>query len=133
MAMEPEVRYLILCDDVRAGVNNLHRIDVMGLITHIRSTATPAFPHARPLFCVLVILTGCQGVGELSLRIVQAESGQLVFRNQPRQVRFAGDPQEAVGFVFRVQGCSFPAAGLYWVEFVYSGTVIARHPVSLLA
>jgi hypothetical protein len=101
--MAPEIRYLILCDEVRADPKNFLRIDLLGLLTHLRSTATPPFPGVRPLFCVLVVLSGCQGVGEVSLRIVQAETGRVVFRNQPRRVRFAGDLLEAVGITFRIR------------------------------
>jgi hypothetical protein len=131
--MEPEVRYLLLCDDVRADPANFLRVDVLGLITHIRSTASPAFPVVRPLFCVLVILMGCRGVGEVSLRIVQAGTGRVVFRNQPRRVRFSGAPEDAVGITFRIRNCWFPAAGLYWVECVFSGAVLARQCLSVRA
>jgi hypothetical protein len=131
--MEPEVRYLILCDSVQTDPVNFLRVDVLGLMTHIRSTATPPFPVVRPRFSVLVILTGCRGVGELSLRIVQAATGRVVFRNQPRRVRFGDDPDEAVGIVFRIQNCSFPAAGVYLIELIYSGAVIARQRLRLTA
>ena len=95
--MEPEVLYLILCDGVRADPANFHRVEVFGLITHFRSRAVPPFPLVRPAFCVLVILIDCQGAGELSLRIVQSETGKVVFRNAPRRVRFSGPTQDAVG------------------------------------
>jgi hypothetical protein len=131
--MEPEVRYLIVCDEVQTDPNKLLRVNIGGLITHIRSTATPPFPHLRPLFCVLVILTGCRGVGEISLRIVQATTGRVVFRNTPRRVRFTGSLEEAVGFTFRIRDCSFPSAGLYWVECIFSGKVLARQCLSLTA
>ncbi len=124
--MEPQVRYLILCDEVRSDPINLLRVDVLGLLTRLRSTATPPFPLVRPLFCVLVILTGCQGVGELSLRIVHAATGRVVFRNQPRRVQVAVDAEDAVGITFRVRNCSFPVEGVYWVELIFSGVVIAR-------
>ena len=108
--MGPEVRYFILCDGVDTDPENFLRVNVQGLITHIRSTARPPFPVVRPLFCVLIILTGCQGVGELSLRIVQVGTGRVIFRNQPRRIRFAGAPEDVAGFVFRIRNCSFPAA-----------------------
>jgi hypothetical protein len=85
---------------------------VLGLMTHIRSTAAPPFPVTRPLFCALVILTDCQGDGDLSLRIVEAGTGGVVFHTPPRRVRFGGPPQQAVGVVFRVRNCTFHAAGL---------------------
>ncbi len=126
-----DVRYLILCDDVHTDPANNLRVDVWGLMTHIRSTATPPFPVVRPLLCVLVILTDCSGEGELSLRIVQASTARVVFRNRPRRVRFTGGSQEAVGITFRVRNCSFPDAGVYWVEFLESGEVKARQALTL--
>jgi hypothetical protein len=124
--MEPEVRYFILCDDVQTDSANLLRVDIRGLISTIRSTARPAFPLVRPLLCVLIVLTGCRGTGEVSLRVIQAETGRIIFRNQPRRVRFSGAVEDVVGVVFRIKNCSFPAAGLYWVECIFSGAVIAR-------
>lgn len=129
--MEPEVRYLLLCDEVQPDPQHLLRLNVLGLITHSRSTAVPPFPLTRPLFCVLVVLTGCSGTGELSCRIVQSGTARVVFRNLPRQVRFLGEPGDAVGVTFRTRNCTFPAGGLYWVELIFSGTVIARQPLSL--
>ncbi len=126
-----DIRYLILCDEVEADTANVLRFNVRGLITHIRSTAIPPFPVLRPLFSVLVILTDCRGEAELSLRIVQGETGRTVFRNQPRRVRFAGAAPQAVGITFRIRNCSFPAAGLYYVEFPDFGEVKAAQPLSL--
>ena len=129
--MEPEVLYCILCDAVQADPANLDRLNLFGLITHFRARAVPPFPLLRPFFCVVIVLTGCQGVGELSIRIVRAETGTVVFRNAPRRVRFAGARRDAVAFRFGVRDCSFPAPGLYWVECLFSGTVIARQRLSV--
>ena len=129
--MEPEVRYLILCDDVQADPQNLLRINVLGLITHIRATGDPPFPVRRPEFSILVILTGCQGRGELSYRIVQSDRRTVIFRSEPRTVQFAGSPEDAVGMRFRVRNCTFPAAGLYWVDLIFAGAVVARQCLTL--
>ncbi len=129
--MEPEVRHFLLCDDVRTDPNNYHRLDVIGLITSIRSHAEPPFPLVRPLLCALVLLTGGTGTGDLLLRVFHDPSKRVVFRSRPRQVRFAGDPEAVLGIVFRVRDCSFPAAGLYWVEAVFAGSVIARQKLFL--
>jgi hypothetical protein len=129
--MWPVVQYLILCDDVQTDPNNLLRVNLFGLITTIRSTATPPFPVVRPMFCALVVLAGCQGVGELSLRIVQNTNGRIIFRTQPRRLRFTGSAQDAVGVTFRIRNCTFPDAGLYWVEVIYTGVVIGRRALRL--
>jgi len=34
---------------------------------------------------------------------------------------------------FRIRNCALPEAGLYWVELVYSGSVLARRPTWLYA
>jgi hypothetical protein len=62
--MEPEVRYLILCDEVQTDPQNLLRVDVRGLMTHLRYRSRPSFPVVRPHFCVLVVLAECRGVGK---------------------------------------------------------------------
>ena len=129
--MGPEVRYLLPCDEVRTDPDNYQRIDVVGLITTIRSTADPPFPVVRPLLCALVILTGGQANGELHLRIFHDATGRIVFRSSPRQVRFVGAPEAVLGIVFRIRDCSFPMAGLYWVEAVFAGSVIARQKIWL--
>jgi hypothetical protein len=129
--MEFAVRYLILCDDVLADPNNMLRLNVLGLMTHIRSTRIPPFPVVRPRFCVLVLLAECEASAELSLRIVQSETGRIVFRNQPRRMQFVNAPREAVGIKFYIKNCAFPAGGLYWVELIIEGAVAARQALSL--
>jgi hypothetical protein len=124
--MEPDVLYLILCDGVQTDPNNYHRFNVLGLITAIRSTASPPLPVVRPLFLALAVWVGGQGSGELKLQIIEDRSGRVVFRTRPRLVRFVGDPSAVGGVVFHIRNCSFPAAGLYWVEVLFADSVIAR-------
>jgi hypothetical protein len=131
--MEPEVRYLLLCDDVRTDPDNYHRLNIFGLITSIRSTADPPFPVVRPLLCAVVLLAGADRSGELRLRIVQSSSGRVIFRSPPRQVRLVGDPQAVRGAVFRIRNCSFPSAGLYWLEVLFEQTIIGRQKFQLSA
>jgi hypothetical protein len=131
--MEPDVLHLILCDGIQTDPKNYQRFNVLGLITSIRSTATPPFPVVRPLFLALVVWVGGQGAGELTLRVIEDRSGNPVFRTRPRQVRFVGDPSAVGGVVFHIRNCSFPAAGLYWVEVLFAGSVIARQRLFLRA
>ena len=131
--MEPEVRYLILCDEVEVAPANFHRLNVRGLLTHIRSRNRLGFPVLCSHFCVLLLLVECQGQGEIALRIVQGGTGSVIYRNQPRLVRFAGAPKDVVPIAFHLRNCSFPSAGVYWVECLYSGTVIGRQPLTVTA
>ncbi len=129
--MLPEIRHLILCDDIAIDPNNYHRLNILGLMTSIRSAAVPPFPVVRPHFVALVVWSGGQGTAELTLRIVDDESGKRVFRTRPRQVRFVGDKAAVGGVVFRIRNCSFPAAGLYWVEVQLGGQIIGRQRLFL--
>jgi hypothetical protein len=129
--MDPEVLYLLPCGDVRHDPDNYHRIDVIGLITTIHSRIKPPFPLVHPLLRVLVILTGSQGKGELVLRIIQDKTGRVIFRSLPRLMRFIGPPDQEFGATFRIINCGFPMAGLYWIEAIFAGSVIARQKIWL--
>jgi hypothetical protein len=124
--MNPEVRHLIPCDNVEVDPQNLHRLNVVGLMSYLRSRATPPFPAIRPHFCVLAILTGCQGAGELSVRIMRAETNEIIFATRPRTVIFSGTVSALSPFKFNIQNCRFPAAGLYWVETIFSQNILGR-------
>jgi hypothetical protein len=128
--MAPEVLHLILCDELRPDPDNYHRLNIFGLVTSIRSVA-PVFPLTHPKLIALLVWMGGQGSGELMLRVVNAQSGTAVFRTRPRQVRFAGAAEEVGGVVFRIQNCTFPATGLYWVEILFAGSPIARQRLFL--
>jgi hypothetical protein len=129
--MEPEVRYFILCEDVRTDPDNYHRINVFGLTTSISSAADPPFPVVRGLLCALLLFADGHGNGELVLRIVHDSSRRVIFRSSPRRVRFVGDAEAVRGAVFRIRNCSFPTGGLYWVEAVFENSVITRQKLHL--
>jgi uncharacterized protein DUF6941 len=131
--MGPDVLHLILCDEVQTDPNNYHRCNVLGLITSIRSAVVPPFPVVQRQLLALVVWTGGQGTGELALRIIEDRSAGTVFRTRPRQVRFVGEAATVGGVVFRLNNCSFPAAGLYWVEVLFADSLVARQRLFLRA
>jgi hypothetical protein len=67
----------------------------------------------------------------MMLRITEDRSGNVIFRTRSRPVRFVGDPAEVGGMLFRILNCSFPAAGLSWVEVIYDDSVLARQKLFL--
>lgn len=126
--MAPEVLYLILCGEVQTDPRNYHRLTLVSLLTTIRSAS---FPVVEPDFSALLLLTGCQGSGEVILHIVQDHTRVSVFRTRPRLLRFVGDPAAVLGIRFQVRNCSFPAPGLYWAEVMFEGSIIARQKLFL--
>lgn len=129
--MTPDVVYLVLCERAQIDPNNLHRINLFGLLTSIRSTASPSFPVKRTQIAAVTVWTGGQGSGELICRVIQDTSGRPIFHTRPRPVRFVGDPTAVGAVIFNIRNCSFPAAGLYWVEVLFAGAVIARQRLFL--
>jgi hypothetical protein len=129
--MKPDVLNVILCDRVETDPNNYHRCNVFGLTASIRSAIAPPFPVVQLELIALVIWTGGHGAGELLLRIIEDRSASTVFRTLSRQVRFVGNASAVGGVKFRIRNCSFPAAGLYWVEVLFAGSVIARQRLFL--
>ncbi len=121
-----DVLHFILCERVETDPNNYHRCNIFGLITSIRSTPAPPFPVVQAQMLALVVWTGGQGTGELELRIIADHPATPIFRTRPRQIRFVGEAAAVGGVLFRILNCTFPAAGLYWVEVLFAGSIIAR-------
>ncbi len=130
--MEPEVVYLIVCDDVQTDPLNLHRINIRGLMTRLWSTSDPPFPITRPEFCVFVMFNGAQGPVSIAVRVIDDATGQPVYRTAARRIRFAGQPSDLTGATFRIRHCKFPAAGLYWIECLAAQKVIGRQRLWVL-
>ncbi len=129
--IHPVVRYLILCEDVRNDPGNSAHITLVGLLSTIRSRATPPFPLIFPEVCVFLQLTECRGSAAIRVELVHADSGQTQFRTPTRTVSFGNDPLALLGLTFRLKNLLFPVAGLYWVQFCYNDRVLAQQPLLL--
>ncbi len=131
--MEPELLYLVACDEVEIDPTNFHRVNLRGVMARSWSTARPPFPVTRPEFCIFAMFTGGQGPVDIAVRIVNDVSGRSIFRTHPRRIRFAGRVDDVTGVTFRIRSCKFPAAGLYWIECVAAQQVIGRQRLWVLA
>jgi hypothetical protein len=113
---------------------NLHSINVEGLKTLIRSDATPPFPLAAPRMQILAIVMGGKGNAELTCRVVRDSPWRIITVSaHPHRIRIAGEPHDINGVKMHVQNCKFPQAGLYWVELLNFGDVVARQPFRLVS
>lgn len=91
----------------------------------------PAFPLLYRELCVFLQLTECRGPANGHVEIQHADSGQIVFRTQTRNIPFSTDPLEVVGVTFRLRNIIFLAPGLYWVQFWYDDQMTAQQPLLL--
>jgi hypothetical protein len=131
MAVNPVVRYMILCDDWGTDLNNPRRVNIYGLLTNIRAIDQPPFPLLYRELCVFLVLTEGRGTGDGQIRCVFEETGQKVFETPKRQIAFGADPLEVVGVPFRIGDCRFPRAGQYFIQFWYNDDKIEERPLRL--
>jgi uncharacterized protein DUF6941 len=132
--MKPIVRYMLLCDDARVDPDNPACTHIDCLMSNIVSLENPPFPLVREMICVYVVLTGCHGNGMAQIRVVfcDPEPEQLCFAFPPHLLDFAGhSPLASLGVVFRLEGCLFPHAGRYSVQFWYNDQKVEERPLRL--
>jgi hypothetical protein len=63
MAINPIVRYMLLCDDWHLDGANNRRITIIGLIGNIHAVDEPPYPLFYREFCVFLALTEGRGHG----------------------------------------------------------------------
>jgi hypothetical protein len=131
MAIQPVVRYMILCEDWGVDPNNARRVMILGLISNIQGIDDPPYPLLYQEMCVFLALTDGYGQGEGKIICVHEGSGQKAFVTRSRPIIFGPDPLEVVGVAFRIRDCVFPRPGLYSVQFSYEGVVVEERPLRL--
>jgi hypothetical protein len=127
--LHPTVRYLIVCDDVVTEPGPPSHSSIIHLLTHLRSRQEPPFPVTYGQLCVFVLMTECRGPAEVKVRVVQADTEDVLSSTQTRTVPFPNDPLDIARLVFRLRGVTFPEAGLYLIRFVYNEKTLAEQPL----
>jgi hypothetical protein len=90
----------------------------------------PPFPLLVPRFQVLAIIMGGKGIAEFTIRVVRDSPRKVITKSaKPHKVRIVAEWHEINGMKTHVQNCTFPQPGLYWVELLNLGEVVARQPL----
>ena len=131
MALNPIVRYMLLCDDWRLDGPDNRRVTIVGLIWNIHSIGDPPYPLFYREFCVFLALPEGRGEGEGKVLCVFDDTGETVFETRSRAIRFPPDPLEVVGVPFRIRNCTFPQPGQCSVQFWYDGTMLEERPLRM--
>ncbi len=131
MSVTPVCRYLIVCDRVTADPSSPLKVNLMGVVSAIKSTATPRFPVHRPELAVYSQFTDCHGPVVGHLRVTSADDGRLIASIPDRALPLPNDPLDVAGVLFRVRNCTFPAAGLYWIELWCEGKRLQEAPLNV--
>jgi hypothetical protein len=126
----PVAKSIILCDDVvpDPGTDKVHLIGVFDAI-HPRSDQP--FPHRHPAFAVFLQLTDGEGQALGQVRARRADSDQTVFSSPEHPIQYR-DRLQLKSVCFRLRNCPFPVPGLYWIQFLYDGQLVAEQRLRLL-
>lgn len=127
----PVVRHLIVCNDLIYDPTNPHGMTIKNLLGNIRSVEQPPYPLLYAQLCVYVQLTECRGVGEVRLRIEEADTNTLLYETPEIKVAFRNEPLKRHGLPFRIRDLLFPTAGLYLIEFWYNDARLAEETLLL--
>ena len=126
----PIVRHFIACEDIQRG-SSPERFTLVQVITHIRSLDPVPFPlHYREI-CFIAICTACRGPARVQLRIVEEESGDLIYASLVWPAALPNDPLRATGLPFRIRDLAFPRAGWYPAQLWYDGVLWTEEPLRL--
>jgi len=129
--VRPTLRSIIVCERIVPDPENLNRVSLNNVINSIRPTGEPPYPLAHGQLSVFAQVTECRGIGRVRVDIRRDETDELVFRTRTREVTFPNHPLVVYGFRFRILGCVFPAAGVYWVQLWYDDGLLGQLPISL--
>jgi hypothetical protein len=99
----------VLADPDRGNVH------VVGVFNAIRPRSRPAFPHRHAQFCAFVQLT--DAVGEVPAHVVVTEATTQIPIARSATHRLAFPHRRfLLQTLFRLRHCTFPRAGVYWVQ-----------------
>jgi len=129
--INPVIRHLLLCDDVRPDPDHPEKLNIYGLFSRITSQLTLAYPLRHPEMCVLLQFANGRGSGEAKIVVRAADTGEVVFTSRAHRLVLPADPLGILGATFRLKDCPLPRAGLYWVEFMWKERELAQEPLEL--
>jgi hypothetical protein len=130
-SVTPQVRHMLLCDDVRVSLNDPRKVNIYGLLSKIRPMAEGTGYPFRHSFCVYLVLTGGRGTGEGRIVLVHADTNEPTYVGQPHLIKWDPDPLKVQAVVFRLPSCEFPQPGLYWVQFRYDDQTLSQQPLEV--
>ncbi len=125
-AFLPVSRYMTVSNDLLVDPAQPQSVNIVGLLYNIRAHGAPPFPMNHSQLCIFLALTDCRGEGEGWVECVNDDTGARVFASGRHPLAFGDDPLRVVGVRFRLTDCTFPAAGMYAVQFRYNGHVVDR-------
>ena len=127
----PQVRCLVLCEDVVPDPDCPGRISLMDLVSIVRATSRPPYPALVPQLCVFAQLTECRGTAELRVEIRVEITHEVIYRTPAIRTSSANDPLTIRGVTIRMRNLIFTRPGLYAVQLWHDDELLAEVPLLL--
>jgi len=120
MAPRPSVKAILVCDQIihEYGTN---KKSLIGIFEDIH---LPHFPILYPRIAVYVNLTDAHGKYRMDLRLIRAETGDLLGQALTPEVEI-DNPLKTCEFALNLQGVQFPEKGLYEFQVHVNGQLLA--------
>ena len=118
--LEPKVRQMIVCEDVRTRKGSPAKFDVFGLMSKV---IFKSFPNTLS-FAVFLNLTDGRGSGQGRIVVRKAMEENPVYVGDLHPFDLGTDPLLLHPFLIRVFSCRLPGPGLFSIEFEYNGVVL---------
>ena len=123
--VKPIILALVLCDSIirEAGTNKL------SLIGTFNGLFSQNFPCTHPSLSVYVAITEVHGRVPCELRMTSLTDNQIIFK-LPGLIEFSG-PTNVAELVFQLQQLQFAHPGMYAIEFMAEGELLASRRLSV--
>jgi hypothetical protein len=125
----PVTKPLLVCRDVLVDANQ-DNVHVLGVFNAIRPQSQSPFPHRHPLFGAFVQLSDTEGEVPAYLQVVEANTQSVIARTAIHRLVFP-HRRFLLRTLFRLEDCTFPRPGVYWVEFYGHACIVTDQVLHL--
>jgi hypothetical protein len=125
----PRVQAMVICDAVAESDQEYGVFRLDGVRSEMEAHT---FPYTRPRLCVFLEMSGHPGEASCRIEINRSETDEVMYRTTPRAISFDG-PITVVPVVFRLRNCSFPRAGVYYVQIFHEKKLIGERRLRVFA
>ena len=122
----PYAKALYLCDGHLGFANQ--KTDLVGIFNTIRA---PSYPHTQKQFVIFAQLTGGLGQVPFYFDVTSAHTGRVVHTTNTHLLGFPRR-DKLIQLAYSMQGCQFPAPGVYLVELYCDNQWVADTSLDLL-
>jgi hypothetical protein len=124
----PRVHAMVICDSIQRipDVEPVHNL--VGVRTRILAEE---FPYTHPLLCVYLQVTGHPGTASGDVTLEHARTGLALAKQSLPNVPFEG-PLVILPLSVRFRRCTFPEAGIYFIQVHFEGKLLGERSLELL-